>query len=156
MALAMAATSRPQGPFSFGLTQNVTPLRPAGMTFGCKGEASANTENNFVDPNQLKYVPGKIYSPSGTLSWGQRLCTKMILWYHGQTRNKPESLGKKISGMCPFPKWGQLSCSEYMLIAIQRLGVVRGLWTGVKRLLRCNPYTALSKTPRPDPKWSVA
>jgi putative membrane protein insertion efficiency factor len=32
------------------------------------------------------------------------------------------------------------TCSEYMLEAVQRHGVLPGLWLGVKRLLRCHPF----------------
>ena len=32
------------------------------------------------------------------------------------------------------------SCSEYMLQAIQKYGVIKGCFLGVKRLLRCHPF----------------
>jgi len=31
------------------------------------------------------------------------------------------------------------SCSEYMILAVTKYGVVRGVFKGVKRLLRCRP-----------------
>ena len=31
------------------------------------------------------------------------------------------------------------SCSEYMMIAIQRFGVIKGIGLGVKRISRCHP-----------------
>ena len=34
------------------------------------------------------------------------------------------------------------SCSEYMSQAIEKHGVARGGWMGVKRLLRCHPFHA--------------
>ena len=32
------------------------------------------------------------------------------------------------------------TCSEYMLEAVDRYGVLRGVGLGVKRLLRCHPF----------------
>ncbi len=32
------------------------------------------------------------------------------------------------------------SCSEYMRQAIDKFGVVRGVYLGVKRILRCHPW----------------
>lgn len=31
------------------------------------------------------------------------------------------------------------TCSEYMMQAVRRYGVRRGVWMGLKRLLRCHP-----------------
>jgi len=32
------------------------------------------------------------------------------------------------------------SCSEYAAQAVQKYGVVRGVWLGLNRLLRCHPF----------------
>lgn len=32
------------------------------------------------------------------------------------------------------------TCSEYMLDAVQKYGVLRGISLGVRRLLRCHPF----------------
>lgn len=34
------------------------------------------------------------------------------------------------------------SCSRYALEAIQQHGVIRGVWLGSRRLLRCHPWAA--------------
>ncbi len=34
------------------------------------------------------------------------------------------------------------TCSEYMIEAVQRYGAVRGVWMGLRRLLRCHPFHA--------------
>jgi len=34
------------------------------------------------------------------------------------------------------------TCSEYMREAVERYGVGRGVWMGVKRLARCHPFRA--------------
>ena len=32
------------------------------------------------------------------------------------------------------------TCSEYMREAVERYGAARGVWMGVRRLLRCHPF----------------
>lgn len=32
------------------------------------------------------------------------------------------------------------SCSEYTLQAVNKYGVGKGVWFGLRRLLRCNPF----------------
>jgi uncharacterized protein len=40
------------------------------------------------------------------------------------------------SGSCRyFP-----TCSEYTYQAVERYGIIYGLWLGVKRIVRCNPW----------------
>jgi len=42
-----------------------------------------------------------------------------------------------FAGSCRF----EPTCSMYMYEAIERFGVMRGSWMGIKRLLRCQPLS---------------
>ena len=44
------------------------------------------------------------------------------------------------------------SCSRYAMEAIQQHGVVRGIWFGTRRILRCHPWAAGGVDDIPEPR----
>ncbi len=41
------------------------------------------------------------------------------------------------------------TCSSYMIDAINKFGTVKGLYLGIKRILRCNPFGGSGYDPVP-------
>jgi hypothetical protein len=56
---------------------------------------------------------------------------------------------KAISPYLPASCRYNPSCSRYSEEAIQRYGVVRGSWLGLRRLVRCRPYGGRGYDPVP-------
>ena len=48
------------------------------------------------------------------------------------------------------------SCSCYAHTALERYGVLRGLWLSLRRLLRCHPFTEGGCDPVPDKRATHA
>ncbi len=49
------------------------------------------------------------------------------------------SVYQKISSLTPPVCRFYPTCSEYMKQAIQKYGIIKGGWLGIKRICRCHP-----------------
>jgi uncharacterized protein len=47
---------------------------------------------------------------------------------------------QRISPYTPAVCRFQPTCSEYAAVAIMRYGAARGVWLGLRRVLRCHPF----------------
>jgi len=76
------------------------------------------------------------------LSFGVRAALFLLSFYKAY-------LSVLFAGTCRY----EPTCSCYAYEAIERFGVLRGGWLGLKRLLRCHPFTArFGYDPVPE-KW---
>lgn len=46
------------------------------------------------------------------------------------------TISRLVGPCCRFKP----SCSQYMIDALRKKGPVKGLWMGVRRILRCHPF----------------
>ena len=58
---------------------------------------------------------------------------------------------KFISPLLPCACRFHPTCSEYMIQAIQLHGICKGLYLGIRRILRCNPWGGSGDDPVPLP-----
>src|SRR5579864_1402179 len=73
----------------------------------------------------------------------RRFLTRLAL---ASVRGYQIFLGPFFGGSCKFHP----SCSQYTYEAIQRFDVRRGVWLGLKRFLRCRPFSAGGHDPVPE------
>jgi len=62
-------------------------------------------------------------------NFGKRVFISLLKLYK-------KAISPYLPGACRF----QPTCSEYMLEAINEYGICKGLYLGVRRLLRCHPW----------------
>lgn len=65
-------------------------------------------------------------------TWGKILSAPLVLLIHAYRYLISPMLGAR----CRFTP----SCSEYALEALDRHGLLQGLWLSVRRLARCHPW----------------
>lgn len=58
----------------------------------------------------------------------KKICLKLIELYQKISRFTPAS--------CRFTP----TCSEYTKQAIEKYGLIKGIWLGVKRVCKCHPF----------------
>jgi putative membrane protein insertion efficiency factor len=56
---------------------------------------------------------------------------------------------RTVSEITPHRCRFQPTCSEYMMEAIQRYGIVKGIRLGAMRLVRCHPFSGAGYDPVP-------
>jgi putative membrane protein insertion efficiency factor len=86
--------------------------------------------NESEEADRLKSVPPPEFAANGQHSIAVKAALAALRIYKVY-------LSILFAGNCRF----QPTCSVYMYEAIERFGVLRGLWMGLKRLLRCQPLS---------------
>ena len=67
----------------------------------------------------------------------------LVVWVVGQYQ-------RWVSPLLPPACRYEPTCSEYMIVAVKRHGVVRGVGLGTRRLVRCNPWGGCGYDPVPE------
>ncbi len=68
----------------------------------------------------------------------EKICLSLILFYQNKISSEKGALYAifGIKNVCRFSP----TCSEYLYKAIKRYGIIKGLFLGTGRILRCHPF----------------
>jgi putative membrane protein insertion efficiency factor len=64
---------------------------------------------------------------------GNNLASRILIWL---VRLYQQTAPQRIRAACRFEPSG----SNYMILAVQKYGGMKGLLKGLRRIARCNPY----------------
>ena len=117
-----------------------------GADAGVDGGFSAGVEGvvKFLSPTKREgqAPPLQTHCPAGGRSFAVRAALFALSFYKAY-------LSVLFAGTCRY----EPTCSRYAYEAIERFGVLRGGWLGLKRLLRCHPFAGkFGYDPVPE-KW---
>ena len=93
------------------------------MTGMCEKGSNSDKSSSDAPDGVREGVPARPVSVLGTLLIGLVRIYQMVLspWLGKNCRYVP-------------------SCSQYMILAVQKYGVFRGGFKGLRRILRCHPF----------------
>ncbi len=77
--------------------------------------------------------------------WVQWVATGLIRLYQ-------RTLSRVLPAACRY----RPTCSEYTVQAVRSHGVLKGLWLGLRRVMRCHPFAAGGYDPVPEPRPRMA
>jgi len=72
-------------------------------------------------------------------------------FFIGLLRFYKQAISPYLPGACRY----QPTCSEYMMEAIEMYGVIKGIYLGICRILRCHPWGGSGYDPVPKPDESA-
>lgn len=113
-----------------------------GAASGVDGGFSAAAEGSVSSLHQTIVTPTPVDERNPRRSPAARAALFALSFYKAY-------LSVLFAGTCKYDP----TCSRYAYEAIDRFGVLRGGWLGLKRLLRCHPFSArFGYDPVPE-KW---